>query len=213
VGSSTIADARSSFSNYGTCLDLFAPGSSITSAWYTSDTATNVISGTSMATPHVAGAAALYLQNNPSATPSQVRDVIVNGATPNLVTDPGTGSPNRLLYSSPGSSTTSTAAPPCPLPETYAASLSGPGGYQYMPNGTYFYSGNGTHKGCVRGPSGSDFDLYLMKWNGSAWDTVAQGVSPTAAEDVTYAGTAGYYVWRVEARTGLGSYTFGMQRP
>jgi aqualysin 1 len=72
VGATTSTDARSSFSNYGTCVNIFAPGSSITSAWHTSNTATNTISGTSMASPHVAGAATLYLGNNPSASPSAV---------------------------------------------------------------------------------------------------------------------------------------------
>lgn len=98
VGATTSTDARASYSNKGSCLDLFAPGSSITSAWITSNTATNTISGTSMATPHVAGVAALYLQGH-NATPQQVRDAIVNAATPNVVGNAGKGSPNRLLYS------------------------------------------------------------------------------------------------------------------
>ncbi|MGW0121385.1 S8 family peptidase [Streptomyces sp. NPDC003327] len=105
VGSTTSSDARSSFSNYGTVLDLFAPGSSITSAWNTGDSATNTISGTSMAAPHAAGAAALYLGNNPTATPAQVSTALVNAATPNVVTSPGTGSPNRLLYVGDGGTT------------------------------------------------------------------------------------------------------------
>jgi subtilisin family serine protease len=99
VGSTTTTDARSSFSNFGTCLDLFAPGSGILSAWFTSNTATATLSGTSMASPHVAGVAALYRQFNPGASAATVRNAIVNGATTNVVTNPGTGSPNRLLYS------------------------------------------------------------------------------------------------------------------
>ncbi|WP_133500701.1 S8 family peptidase [Cognatilysobacter terrigena] len=99
IGATTSSDARASYSNYGGCLDLFAPGSSITSAWYTSTTATNTISGTSMASPHVAGAAALYLQRVPSATPSQVRSWLTTNGTTGKVTSPGSGSPNILLYS------------------------------------------------------------------------------------------------------------------
>ncbi|MDD9378655.1 S8 family peptidase [Streptomyces sp. ZAF1911] len=97
VGATTNTDAKASYSNYGAVLDLFAPGSNITSSWGTGDTATNTISGTSMATPHVVGAAALYLAANPTATPAQVSTALVNAATPNVVTSPGTGSPNRLL--------------------------------------------------------------------------------------------------------------------
>ena len=109
VASTTSTDARSSFSNFGTCVDLFAPGSSITSAWIDSNTATNTISGTSMASPHVAGAAALFLALNPNATPGQVTAAIVGSAVANKVTDPN-GSPNKLLQ------TTFGAAPPPPPP-------------------------------------------------------------------------------------------------
>jgi subtilisin family serine protease len=98
VGSTTTTDARSSFSNFGTCLDLFAPGSGILSAYVTSDTATATLSGTSMASPHVAGAAALYKQANPGASAATIRNALVNNATTNVVTNAGTGSPNRLLY-------------------------------------------------------------------------------------------------------------------
>ncbi|MFD9225891.1 S8 family peptidase [Streptomyces sp. NPDC060064] len=99
VGATDNTDRRASFSNYGTCLDLFAPGVNITSSWKDSDTATNTISGTSMATPHTTGVAALYLATHATATPVQVRDALVNGATSGKVQDPRTGSPNKLLHS------------------------------------------------------------------------------------------------------------------
>ncbi|HEX2270406.1 MAG TPA: S8 family peptidase [Pyrinomonadaceae bacterium] len=99
VGSTTTTDARSSFSNIGSCLDIFAPGSGILSAWFTSNTAGATLSGTSMASPHVAGVAALFKQANPSASSTTIRNAIVNNATTNVVTNAGTGSPNRLLYS------------------------------------------------------------------------------------------------------------------
>jgi aqualysin 1 len=98
VGSTTSSDSRSSFSNFGSCVNIFAPGSSITSAWHTSNTATNTISGTSMASPHVAGVAALYLQGNTGAAPSTVRSAIYNNATTGRLSGIGSGSPNRLLF-------------------------------------------------------------------------------------------------------------------
>ncbi|MEU4731756.1 MULTISPECIES: S8 family peptidase [unclassified Streptomyces] len=98
VGATTSTDARAAYSNYGPVLDVFAPGSGITSAWGTGDTATNTINGTSMATPHVAGAAAVYLSQNPASTPAQVASALLNSATPDRVTNAGTGSPNRLLH-------------------------------------------------------------------------------------------------------------------
>lgn len=105
VGSTDSTDTRSWFSNWGTCLDLFAPGSSITSAWIGSNTATNTIDGTSMASPHVAGVATRYLQTHPTATPAAVLAAIHNaddifGVTPSWpgVINRGTGSPNELLH-------------------------------------------------------------------------------------------------------------------
>jgi len=99
TGSTTTTDARSSFSNFGTCVDIFAPGSGILSSWFSSDTATATLSGTSMASPHVAGVAALYKQFNPGASATTTRNAIVNGSTTGVLTGIGTGSPNRLLYS------------------------------------------------------------------------------------------------------------------
>jgi subtilisin family serine protease len=98
VNATDINDARASFSNFGTCTDIFAPGVNITSAWMTDDNATNTISGTSMATPHVTGAAALWLADHPGDTPGQVTAGLVNASTTNKVTNPGSGSPNRLLF-------------------------------------------------------------------------------------------------------------------
>jgi subtilisin family serine protease len=106
VNASNRTDARASFSNFGTCTDIFAPGQDITSSWNTNDTATNTISGTSMAAPHAAGAVALYLAANPTATPAAVHTAIVNAATNGKITSPGTGSPNKLLFT--GSSTPGT---------------------------------------------------------------------------------------------------------
>ena len=98
VGATTSSDARASYSNYGRCLDLFAPGSSITSAWIGSTSATRTISGTSMASPHVAGAAALHLSANPGASPSSVASALVGQASSGRVGSPGRYSPNLLLY-------------------------------------------------------------------------------------------------------------------
>uniref|UniRef100_A0AAU3GRX3 S8 family peptidase n=1 Tax=Streptomyces sp. NBC_01401 TaxID=2903854 RepID=A0AAU3GRX3_9ACTN len=97
VASSTVDDEQSSFSNYGSLVDIYAPGSDITSAWNDSDTGSDTISGTSMATPHVVGAAALYLGGHTDATPEEVSDALTEGATPDAISNASQGTPNKLL--------------------------------------------------------------------------------------------------------------------
>jgi len=91
-------DSRSTFSNYGTCVHIFAPGTNIRSTWIGSNTATNTISGTSMACPHVAGLAATILAANSAMTPSQLRSALISNSQTGLIQNPGSGSPNRLAY-------------------------------------------------------------------------------------------------------------------
>jgi aqualysin 1 len=86
VGASTSSDARASFSNWGNCVDLFAPGASISSAWYTSNTAAASLSGTSMAAPHVAGVAALLFQQSPTASPAEIEVAMINAVARGVVT-------------------------------------------------------------------------------------------------------------------------------
>jgi subtilisin family serine protease len=115
VGSTTTADARSTFSNTGTCVDIFAPGSSITSAWIGNTTAISTISGTSMAAPHVAGVAAVLIGRFPTSTPAQIATMLRTSATPNVVTSAGTGSPNYLLYLDPVGGPIVAPPPPTPV--------------------------------------------------------------------------------------------------
>jgi hypothetical protein len=91
--------------------------------------------------------------------------------------------------------------------------LSGTGDYNYHPNGTYYYSSSGTHSGWLEGPPGTDYDLYLWRWNGFSWSTVASSTSASSSESITYNGSSGYYVWRIYSYSGSGSYDFWLDRP
>jgi subtilisin family serine protease len=113
VGASTHRDEQASFSDYGECVDLYAPGLSILSAYHTSDTASYSLSGTSMAAPFAAGAAAVYLASNPTASPAQVSQALTSNATVGVLTRLGAGSPSRLLFTS--SNATEVAPTPTPV--------------------------------------------------------------------------------------------------
>ena len=162
VGNTTSTDARSSSSNYGSCLDLFAPGTNITSAWYGSDSQTNTISGTSMASPHVAGVAALYLEYNPAAAPADVAYAINSNATSGVVSSAGSYSPNRLLYSRFMPAPVSTNPNPQPQPTnppTISVYCDSYGGY------------------CEASASGGTGNGYSFTWSGAYEQYDADGYS------------------------------------
>lgn len=97
--------------------------------------------------------------------------------------------------------------------ETYSGSLSS-NQSTYEPDGSYYLSStSGTHAACLDAPDGTDFDVYLQKWNGSSWTVVARGDSPNSDETISYSGTSGYYRYRVHAYSGSGSYTLGLNHP
>ena len=182
VNSSTSTDARSSFSNYGTCTDIFAPGSSITSAWYTSTTATNTISGTSMATPHVAGVAALYLAGNTAASPATVWTAIRDSSTLNKITNPGSGSPNRLLYSL---LTGAPPPPPPPPPPTGSQLLLNPG-FESGNNGNWTATAGVIYNGTGQPARSGSWKAWLCGYGSSHTDYAYQQVTiPSTATSAT----------------------------
>ena len=126
VGATDNSDAFASFSNFGSLVDINAPGVNVTSAWYTSNTATKVLSGTSMATPHVTGAAALYLQSNPAATPQQVANALADNATASVITGIPAGTVNELLYTGTGQQQPPPEAPVLSAPSSGSVEVAVP---------------------------------------------------------------------------------------
>jgi subtilisin family serine protease len=183
VAASDNTDKQASFSNYGTCVDLYAPGQSIISTHFASDSMTASYSGTSQAAPHVAGAAALYLAQNPTATPSQVVDAIVANTTIGAIQNASAGTPNRLLYTLfDGTSTV-------PAPTTSPA----PGPSVDQPPSASFTAScpKGT---CTFDASASQDDTGIVSYQWSFGDGSVQ-LSSASSPKVTH------------AYTGKGAYT------
>ncbi|MEY5034809.1 MAG: hypothetical protein RL447_1187 [Bacteroidota bacterium] len=193
VGATTSTDARASYSNFGSVLDIFAPGSSITSAWYTSSTALNTISGTSMASPHVAGVAALYLEAFPGSTPDQVSQGLKTAATPNVVTSAGTGSPNLLLFS--GNFSAPPPPPPAPVAPALVSPANGATGIATIPTLTW----NGT------GTNAASYDVQVStRSNFSSFIENRTGITGTSLTTRSLKARTIHY-WRVRSKASNGT--------
>lgn len=192
VMASARTDARASFSSFGTCSDLFAPGQDIVSASYNNNSGSATMSGTSMASPHVAGAAALYLADNPAKTPAEVHAAILAAATPNKVTNPGANSANLLLRTNSGGASSVSVA----NPGNQATALNGTANLQLSASGgtaPYTWSATGLPTGLSIGSANG-----LVTGTATAAGTYNVTVTATAA-----AGGAGStsFTWTVGTAT------------
>jgi subtilisin family serine protease len=190
VGASTPSDARASFSNWGRCVDVFAPGSSITAAYIGSPSTLRNLSGTSMAAPHVAGVVALYLSTNTAATPAQVSSAVLNAATRAVIVGAGTESPTSLIYS------TSFDPAPASAPSS-PSSLRGT-----VSSGAVTLSW--TAPPSDGGAPLSDYIIEYSTTNGSSWSTVSDGVSTTASATINNLTNFQQYLFRVYAVNSIG---------
>lgn len=231
VGASASADQRAPWSNFGPCVDIFAPGQTITSTSIASDTASTIMTGTSMSSPHVAGVIALYLETNPTASPAMATAALTNSATTGILSNIGLGSPNRLLYSliapatppvptpTPTPSVTPTPTPTPVAPPTtctgtsYSGTLSGTGANNYHSNINGFNGNNGMYLGSLKVSGGNQIAFSLERKKGNKWSAVTNSVGTTTSENISFNGSSAVYRWRVYSLSGGGNYTLCSQTP
>jgi hypothetical protein len=202
-------DERACYSDTSSVLDLYAPSEEVICAQCGGGTW--ALGGTSSATPAAAGMTAQLLSYDGSYAGDKSGVVSLFQSTGASVI--GDSGKKRIdLANAVGTGGGGTGGGSC-SGDLYTGTLSS-GGYAYEPNGNYYYqSGSATHAATLEGPSGTDFDLYLWKWNGSGWSTVASSTSASSSESISYNGSSGYYVWRVESYSGSGSYDLCVTSP
>jgi subtilisin family serine protease len=202
VGSTGRSDSRDETTNFGRCIDLFAPGVAIESTWnqYPLPYPTFTMSGTSTASPHVAGIAALYLEANPAASPADVSRALKSNATPDVVYNAGTGSPNLLAYSM-------FAAPPAAGCTAFNGSLAATGSAEFQSSSAGFAGRTGAYSASLNVPAGSRFQLGLQVKKGGRWANAAVSSGTSSVETVSYRGKSGTYRWSILSLNGGGAYS------
>ena len=209
VAASDISDNRATFSNFGPCVDLYAPGVNILGPTIASDNAFSIFSGTASASAHLAGLAALVLQSKPTATPTEVRDVLALNAQPNVIVGNPATTPNLLANKQTGT---------CAVAGAYCTGISGNTQLPFFGSSQFYLSGTGMQRGYLRGTAGTNFDLELHEWNGAVWVLRVNSNAATTNPIIQFNSSCAFglancfKMFRVKSAVGTGSFDFWYDR-
>ncbi len=202
-------DRVTCYSNSAEFLDLVAPAHCAQTA-SPNGGLLNCFGGTSSATPFAAGVAATLMEaSNAPLDNDGMHSLLSSTGMP--VTDAKNGLLTPRIDAGAALDTLDTT--PCTGCTLYTGALSGTGDEDVQPLGTYYFSMTGTHNGWLEGQVAADFDLYLLKWTGGRWTTVAKSIQTGSEESVSYQGAIGFYAWIIHSYQGSGGYDFRLQRP